>query len=74
MEKQHNYSQTSLTQMNYGGGCWQNCITQVDSNTGKTDSSVLHATGDATLNGQTYNARPLGTKIDDSINQKYNLM
>lgn len=74
MEKPRIYSKTMLTQMNYGGGCWQNCITQDNSNTSKTDSYVLHATGNADLDGRKYIALPLGTKIDDSIKQKYNLM
>ena len=74
MEKQRVYSKTMLTQMNYGGGCWQNCITQDYSNPIKTDSYVLHATGYADIDGRKYIALPLGTKIDDSIKQKYNLM
>ena len=74
MEKPHIYSKTLLTQMNNGGGCWQNCITQDNSNTSKTDSYVLHPTGYADINGRNYIALPLGTKIDDSIKQKYNLM
>ena len=71
MEKSRIYSKTMLDKMNYGGGCWQNCITQDDSNISKTDRYVLHATGDADLNDRKYIALPLGTKINDNINQKY---
>ena len=74
MEQQRIYSKTTLIQMNYGRGVWQNCILFDNSNSSKNDSYVLHATGDADLNGRKYIALPAGTKIDNSIRKEYNLI
>ena len=52
---------------------WNGSITNT-SFLDKGKNYELHATGDADLNGRKYVALPVGTKVDEYIVRKYNLI
>jgi len=73
MSKQYSLEQIKIMNLSYP---WSNCIkpTPDDFKTSSTGRYILHATGDADLNGRKYIPLPVGTEITPEIKCKYNLM
>ncbi len=68
------YSREMINYMN-NGTLWNHGIIIPNNTKNKSDTWVLHATGDADLDGRKYIALPPGTDVkDQKIIKKYNLM
>jgi hypothetical protein len=73
MSKQYSLEQIKIMNLSYP---WNNSIKPKpeDLKTSSTDRYILHATGDADLNGRKYIPLPVGTEITPEIKCKYNLI
>jgi len=69
------FSENKLLDMKYDSRYGSSSWIKIDnSNKSKTDDYILHATGDADLQGRKYIALPKNTILTSDIKKKYNIM